>query len=313
MQKQELDDSSNLDVVRTLAVTFVVISHLPLPPLLGNFLPYHNSALGLLGVALFFVHTSLVLMLSLQRQTQRYGEKHRALQFFIRRVFRIYPLSLSVVIFLVILEFAYSAEPPVFSRVASNLLLIQNLTGDISIPSPLWSLPFELQMYLFLPTIYFSLQSVERKFVVAAFLAVWVASICFVILLHAIHFNYHLAKYVPCFIPGILAYALRDRARLFSPAVLVGYIISVAIVFPVAVEKGIPENIAAWPICLVLGFLIPVCRELQSRFFKKITKTIATYSYGIYLVHQPCINLSFDILNISVVSSMIIFGTYIRA
>src|SRR5690242_15749179 len=62
-------DSPNLDLLRTLAVLYVVIFHL--------LLFFEKTNLGLLwsighwGVLLFFVHTSLVLMFSLERQEMR--------------------------------------------------------------------------------------------------------------------------------------------------------------------------------------------------------------------------------------------------
>jgi peptidoglycan/LPS O-acetylase OafA/YrhL len=59
-------ESRNLDLLRSLAVFFVVVSHIP------HFvdwplLPYSFDALGRLGVAMFFVHTTLVLLQSLER------------------------------------------------------------------------------------------------------------------------------------------------------------------------------------------------------------------------------------------------------
>jgi peptidoglycan/LPS O-acetylase OafA/YrhL len=49
------------------------------------------SWLGVVGVFMFFVHTSLVLMWSL-------GRKPHILDFFIRRIFRIYPLAVTAVL-----------------------------------------------------------------------------------------------------------------------------------------------------------------------------------------------------------------------
>src|SRR5512147_3059239 len=86
-------ESSNLNLLRAVAVLAVFIAHsLTLridSPRLWN--------LGHLGVLLFFVHTSLVLMLSLQRQ-DRGGADRRGLRFMVRRAFRIYPLSMAAVL-----------------------------------------------------------------------------------------------------------------------------------------------------------------------------------------------------------------------
>ncbi len=84
-------DSANLDLLRSTAVILVFVNHLLLFLGLtheGEFL----RPLGRWGVQLFFVHCSLVLMMSLERQNRlRYARPYSA--FLIRRCFRILPLS----------------------------------------------------------------------------------------------------------------------------------------------------------------------------------------------------------------------------
>src|SRR3974377_2116998 len=77
----------NLDFVRAVAVLSVVVSHTLVAfrvLIIGN---WWVGWIGVVGVFVFFVHTSLVLMWSL-------GRKQHALDFYIRRVFRIYPLAM---------------------------------------------------------------------------------------------------------------------------------------------------------------------------------------------------------------------------
>ncbi len=143
-----MKDSPNLDLLRALAVGMVVLSHLLL--VLGDgFEPpgYDIHAMGHAGVAIFFVHTTLVLMASLQRHGPA------AVPFFIRRFMRIYPLSVAVVVFFGLLKLI-SGVSINWAEFMSNLLLIQNLTGHAAVPGPLWSLPYELQMYALLPALY---------------------------------------------------------------------------------------------------------------------------------------------------------------
>jgi peptidoglycan/LPS O-acetylase OafA/YrhL len=88
-------DNSNLDLLRTLAVCDVVGFHLLLFFKKGNL--GSIWAIGRWGVLLFFIHTSLVLMLSLERQEQKLAGTNIFWPFYIRRIFRILPLSMLVV------------------------------------------------------------------------------------------------------------------------------------------------------------------------------------------------------------------------
>lgn len=284
-------DSPNLDLLRSLAVIFVVLSHLP--PLVLIFEPYryHVQALGLLGVIIFFVHTCLVLMLSLERQTEILGERRRVYVFLIRRAFRIYPLSIVVVLMVSLLANVYG-EAPAYSTILSNLLLIQNLNGLPSIPGALWSLPFEVQMYVILPLLYL-LVARAGKAAPWHVCLLWLSSVLVILAAWGLHLNYDLFKYLPCFLPGVLSFTLRKSRRVITPWALFLFVTLVAVLYPCAVAYGARENLLAWPLCLVLGFIIPWCREINVNYLRSAGKVVARYSYGIYLVHGPCIDFSF--------------------
>ena len=298
-------DSGKLDVVRSLAVLLVVISHLPITKhgsdLLFGVDKINVQPIGLVGVGIFFVHTCLVLMASLERQTLEDGNKMRFRIFLVKRVFRINPLSIVAVLILTLTTYAFSNSTIDLSQVLSNLLLIQNLTGDNSVPGALWSLPYEVQMYLFLPVLYLLITKF-KKIAPELILSLWGASVLLVFALFAAHQNYHLVKYLPAFLPGVLAFTLISRAKsrstlaAYSPAI---YIIAISLLFPFLVSAGIKENILIWPTCLTLGIILPYSSEISSPIIKSIASSIAKYSYGIYLIHGPMIYFSFDYVNIN--------------
>ena len=89
-------NSANLDLLRSFAVTLVVGFHLAKFFNL-KFAGLRITDFGLLGVMLFFVHTTLVLMFSLERQSMRPAAS-LFFPFMVRRCFRIYPLALAVVL-----------------------------------------------------------------------------------------------------------------------------------------------------------------------------------------------------------------------
>src|SRR5436305_2416144 len=156
----ERADSGNLDLLRSFAVLCVLVFHLLLffgrgrvPRGLGN--------LGHWGVLVFFVHTSIVLMASLDRQQRRAGTGPLFGEFIIRRAFRLLPLAWLTIAIIVALrlpvghlqggEFVAVSFAP--GAVGQNLLLVQNLGGAESLEAPLWGLPYEMQVYLLLPVL----------------------------------------------------------------------------------------------------------------------------------------------------------------
>ena len=129
----------NLDVLRALAVLLVVGDHSA--KFFGAPAAWCDP-IGGIGVKLFFVHTCFVLMLSLERQTAR-SARHVSREFYLRRFFRIYPLSICAVlgVTLFAIPAAYisapwqiAASPHDLPTVLSNLALTMNLTGATPLP-----------------------------------------------------------------------------------------------------------------------------------------------------------------------------------
>ncbi|MEO8000229.1 MAG: acyltransferase, partial [Arenimonas sp.] len=299
--------SANLDLLRTFAVLFVVISHLPISHVYFKHDHYVIQAMGLLGVGIFFVHTCFVLMMSLERLGSTEGTEQRGLKFLIRRFFRIYPLSIFTVLIVAAIGYMNSGSAPDLPMFISNLLLIQNITGHHSNPPPLWSLPFEVQMYLLLPLIYLGLERSKTYGLRFLFLLL-IASIILVLVLWYLKLNYHLFKYIPCFIPGVMAFTLRKSRHRLSPVLFFTSLVFVALTIPYLVALGYKENLLLWPICLTIGLTLPFISELQSFAIRAASKTIAKYSYGIYLIHMPWIGFSFVYLkNISPILQWTIF------
>jgi peptidoglycan/LPS O-acetylase OafA/YrhL len=90
MRYTTIRDLPNLDLVRSMAVISVVVEHTLLSLGILKIGPFPIKYLGVMGVMVFFVLTTLVLMWSLER-------KPHTLDFYIRRVFRIYPLALAAI------------------------------------------------------------------------------------------------------------------------------------------------------------------------------------------------------------------------
>ena len=281
------EDSRNLDCLRAAAVLFVYVAHLQQFVLQLHFQFY---TLARFGVLIFFVHTSLVLLCSLERSPL--NGTATALNFYVRRIFRIYPLSLITVLALTV--FHIPPAPDVgytwigAKQLASNLLLTQNLTGAESTPVTLWSLPFEVQMYAALPLLFV----LFRNRSVWTGLVLWAGSTIAVYFFGGIFSG--IISYIPCFLGGLVAYqTLRRRAAIPAqlwPAALLGIAaLHWLLVKYKAPLPGLPQPVT----CLTLGILIPLFKELPTSWLTKISHVIAKYSYGVYLSHLPVIWFAF--------------------
>jgi len=166
-------DSTNLDFLRATAVLLVLVSHV-LFATYGQPCDWIAKPMGRIGVLFFFVHTCTVLMLSLERRPD-------TVRFYVRRFFRIYPLSVFAVLVYAAFQIPNTGwllnEYPKISGkdILANLLLVQNLTLSKDVLSVLWSLPLEIQMYVVLPLLYrFRKISIELLWIgSAALAAIW--------------------------------------------------------------------------------------------------------------------------------------------
>jgi peptidoglycan/LPS O-acetylase OafA/YrhL len=293
--------SANLDLLRSFAVLAVLAAHCCDALRINTF--YY---VGQTGVLLFFVHTSLVLLSSLRR-LHADGAGQVARRFLIQRVFRIYPLYLAAIAFSLALRVpwidALGPHPSMLGlgswlglkSVAANLLLVQNLTFSPSVSSPMWSLPYEMQMYLALPAVY--ALTAREKPLDKLFLVSLIAGAAAFLQRAFVPLPYDgmhppLTYFVPCFLGGAYAFAsARKRRQIKSavpPVALPLLLTACAALF--SIERRWPFD---WVICTVLGLLLPVFTELRNTGVRSICHAIAKYSYGIYLWHWPLLWLWF--------------------
>jgi peptidoglycan/LPS O-acetylase OafA/YrhL len=296
-------DLPNFDFMRSVAVLLVLFGHLTYFLGITNWKSLNITFAGSLGVKIFFVHTCFVLMLSLERVWKRQGAFVLFRTFMVRRIFRIYPLSITVISLVVLFHLPmaqlssgqFLALPLNPARVISNLFLVQNSRD--SIVGPTWSLPFELGMYLFLPWIFLLLYPTKSlwRSMVTWFFSILAAS---VVLTYSARGSNNFLLYVPCFLPGVVAYQLQRRPRRQVAAVLWPALVVAIIVMYLWNQNVVPSSsVKGWIVCLVLGLGSPFFRQLSASWLTEPSRLIAKYSYGIYLTHFFCIWLIFDRLH----------------
>jgi peptidoglycan/LPS O-acetylase OafA/YrhL len=277
--------SVNLDLLRAIAVSSVFFSHLS-----GSVHDRSFGSLGRFGVIIFFVHTSFVLMASLDRLNQTgVSDQSLTLAFWIRRFFRIYPLAILFVILTALFRVP-SSPSGTYSWIglkafASNLALIQNMTYCPDILGVLWSLPLEVQMYVVLPFAYFAIRR-RKQF---RSIALWVLSVLLALVVPRVSGRLNMFLYAPCFTAGIVSFDLirgKTWKWKFPAWVWPVGIFTAIVLFGAHDNVDLPHKMyRAWGLALLLGVLYAHVEEGTHNWVHAVAHWVAEHSYGIYLSH----------------------------
>jgi peptidoglycan/LPS O-acetylase OafA/YrhL len=270
-----------------MAVISVLAEHLLLALKIYRIGPLQVAWMGVVGVFVFFIHTALVLMWSMERRPH-------VLDFYIRRVFRIYPLAILAILAVLAFHAPVDGTPSnmfahpsvTLHSLVANLTLTQNLFNGTLFESVMWSLSLEVQMYVLLPALFFYIQ---RNF------AQWPLLILFAL---AIALTFHppseptLISCSPYFLSGAIAYVGYARRKPTLPA----WLLPCALLLVSAVFLVRPGFRSASILCLVIGAGLPSFRQIRSITLQRASHTVAKYSYGIYLAHPFAIVLGIYLL-----------------
>jgi peptidoglycan/LPS O-acetylase OafA/YrhL len=209
----------------------------------------------------------------------------------VRRAFRIYPLSIVMVC---LCEWMFWASNGFvdFDALLSNLLLVQNLTGTLPGRGRCGRCPMKFRCTC---CCRFSLSLARGAQAVRRIAALWVFAIALVVAMSLLGLYYYPLRFIPCFLPGVLAYVLgRQIAKTRSPWLLFAVVGLGVLMLPLVAIAKVQLTPLLWLFCAALGFTIPHCRELTSPLLARCAKVVATYSYGIYLTHTLIIAIAFN-------------------
>jgi peptidoglycan/LPS O-acetylase OafA/YrhL len=270
------NEQPNLDILRAAAVLCVAFAHL------YNRVTGTNGDtawhFGQLGVLIFFVHTAYVLMWSLERSAPSLTGRDLWVDFYIRRLFRIYPLAMVAVGFG---WFGWGPSQHVWTTrdLLVNLTLTMNVLRGQIMWGVLWTLPIEVQMYIVLPALFVFLRDRGWRAVLG------VMSVAVIAGMIQPSDRLNVMEYAPCFVAGVLAWSVArvHRATVGArwwPLVFV-------MTWPIwLVATRDNQEYYRWAFCITLGGAIPLFRDVSYRPVTRIAASIAKYSYGIYLSHS---------------------------
>ncbi len=272
---------NNFTLLRLLLALMVVLGHFKL--LSGTSYPAFPFNLADAAVDCFFVVSGFLITGSFERCRGLWS-------FYVRRVFRLYPMYLCVVllqaaIMLALLPGGPFSEPrSTLDYLAANMLLANFMQYDIGgvlaglnnpgINPSLWTLKIEIGFYLIVPLIY----GATRRWGWLTLALIFAASVGYSIVTLRMG-DIRLARQLPgqlqFFVVGMALYLYGERLRVYamvSAAIAVGFFVIWSTVHP------IPPGIRP----LIVGafvFTFALCTP--------VVRLKPDMSYSVYLVHGP--------------------------
>ena len=309
-----------LDHLRAFAITFVFLFHSRIfghPQWLdkvGDF--------GWSGVDLFFVLSGFLIAGQLFSKIAR-GKPILLKEFFLKRVFRIIPAFITIVMLYTF--FPSLREGPKVAPIWRYLTFTLNIWLNRDVTNTFthaWSLCVEEQFYLILPAIivlctYLKVGKKSAYIILLLFIAgftvrIWSWDTLVQPFLNTPHGNNIWAMYIyyPTYtrldglltgvsIAGIFTFYPNIKNRLDkygNVLLLTGIIVLIASAYLCADETTFAASVYGFPLvsigygAIVAGAVCPSC--ILYKFKSKITASIATLSYSIYLIHKIMINVA---------------------
>jgi peptidoglycan/LPS O-acetylase OafA/YrhL len=283
MNPRSDEAANNFTLLRVLLALMVVLGHFKL--LSGTAYPPFPFNLADAAVDCFFVVSGFLITLSYERSPTLWS-------FYVRRIFRLYPMYACIVLIQTALMLALLPNGPLsephstLRYLTANLVLANFLQYDIGgvlsglhnpgINPSLWTLKIEIGFYLIVPLIV----AATKRWGWGVLALIFVASVAYDLV--ALHMkDIRLARQLPgqlqFFVAGMALYLYGARLRihpLVSVAIAVVFLIAWSVIHPI--PPGLrPVLVAAFVYSFAL--CLPVVRLRTD------------ISYSVYLLHGPLI------------------------
>ncbi|UVF18356.1 acyltransferase [Microvirga terrae] len=294
-----------LDGLRFFAFLAVVFNHIDPTPSLPFLYTLYSR--GWVGVELFFV-LSAYLIFALFRIEYLKNGRIAVVDFFIRRLLRLYPLMIAAPLLFMLMKFpdfkvdAALTELRNIALFTNNLFWFGPLPRAIPFASHLWTLSFEFQVYLFLPSAFLVYAALGHRRFFGVLAAVSIVCLAFRswYALSGVHYAY--IYFSPVLRPdsiligialALLASHVRGHALLAAIALVVSAMAFFAL--PNLNVPG-PTAVALYPAAAVMcGSILWLSLNLQwarRLLSSKAFVYLGKRSYGLYVFHVSAIALT---------------------
>jgi peptidoglycan/LPS O-acetylase OafA/YrhL len=304
----------NLDGIRAILSFMVVVHHIEQLKRIFK-LPdtFDVQPIGYLGIQFFFVLSGfLITYLLVQEKTNT--SRIYITHFYIRRIYRIWPLYFMVILLSLFILPSFLSVPNfdilhiqshlgqkilLFSFFMSNIVLVRY--GAIPFAAPTWSIAVEEQFYLVWPLIF---QKFRKPFMGILFFSILYYSIKFCITYFSFSNKFifpilvNNSDLTPMIIGGLVALISLKKFEIKTKiSIIISLFITLSILY-LSVFVPNPESIE-FIYCPLFACLLWVL-VMPNNKFKLLDNPLLNYlgkiSYGIYLLHSIAIVVSIKLL-----------------
>ncbi|WP_233249289.1 acyltransferase family protein [Desulfobulbus oligotrophicus] len=291
---------NNFNLIRIAAAYAVLVSH-SFPLAHGSsavepFTQMLGMSLGTMAVDVFFFTSGFLITASLMH-------RQNVKQFIWARILRIYPALVVVVLLSVFCMGVYFTTQPLTAYLSDAKIYIyvlrsstlitgvsQHLPGvfehnpfDCTVNGSLWTLPYELKMYITLTCAWLLVRFVPngrgRVFKVVLVLSAVIAGLLLILVhLHVVNTGGKSLRLFYMFFTGASFYMLREKVVLSRPVF--------AFFLLLLLGSSLHKEIFYISYVLVIGYCILFCAYVPSGVIRNYNK-LGDYSYGLYVYAFP--------------------------
>ena len=298
---------NNFDLLRFIFASIVLLVHASVLSNSTELISNLNMLSADIAVKSFFVISGFLIFMSYENSSSSYS-------YFIKRLRRIYPAYVTVIILFALIGFFLSRLTireyfclDLIKYLGFNLIFLNfihpNLPGLFehntlsAVNGALWTLKIEVMFYISVPLIVLFFKKLNRLFVLATiYLSSFVYSFCMLKLAEAhgggifIELQRQLPGQLMYFVVGAAGYYYYDYFRAYSKA-LVGFAFICFIIRPLLPWLAI-EPIVLGVLVLFLALALPYLGNFAK---------YGDFSYGVYILHFPVLQIfiAFHLFDVS--------------
>lgn len=279
---------NNFDILRLILALLVVFAH-------WNALTENKSTnfifyISGYSVAMFFIVSGFLIFWSFDKDNSKKN-------FFVKRFFRIYPLYLIIIILQTLFFIFYSKETNIFLYIKYffvNIFYLNFLSPSVgqtlselhvnAINGSLWTLKIEIMFYLAVPLIYFLYKKIGIIFIIFLYFISFFWKY-FMNYLHLESLSHQFPGQLKFFVVGIIFYLLYERIN-HKHFHLISFISLISLISLIYIKNYSNIHIINFFGPILLGI---ICFYFV--FFIKYIKIEFDFSYSIYVIHFPIIQI----------------------